>query len=98
MEVEFRNDKLDRLETDPDFDAGFSREIVRAYRRRIQSIRAAADERDLYNVRGHRFKKLKGDREHQYSMRLNDQWRLIIEIKEERPANTVIVVDIEDYH
>jgi proteic killer suppression protein len=98
MEIEYRNQDLDRLETDKDFTAGFSRDIVRAFRKRIQAIRAATDERDLYAVRGNNFEKLKGNRSHQHSMRLNDQWRLIIEIKQASPKNIIIVIDIADYH
>ena len=48
MEVEFANDGLDRLETDRDFTAGLSKEIVRGFRKAMQAIRAATDERDLY--------------------------------------------------
>jgi proteic killer suppression protein len=98
MEIDYRNSDLDRLETDINFTAGFGRDLVRAFRKRIQAIRAALDERDLYAVRGNNFEKLKGDRSHQYSMRLNDQWRLILEIKSAKPKNIVVVIDIEDYH
>lgn len=45
MEIEYRNEDLDRLETDRDFTAGFSRDLVKAFRKRIQAIRAAVDER-----------------------------------------------------
>jgi plasmid maintenance system killer protein len=58
----------------------------------------AVDERDLIAVRGNNFEKLKGNRSHQYSMRLNDQWRLILEIKTASPKNIVVVIDIVDYH
>ena len=44
MEVEFDDEDLDRLETDPNFTAGFAQEIVRAYRKKMQQIRAARDE------------------------------------------------------
>ena len=98
MEVEFRDDSLDRLETDSDSDGGFSEAVVRAYRKRLQAIRAASDERDLYAIRSHRLKKLKGKRAHQHSMRLNDQWRLVLEVKKSRPKNVIVVVAIEDYH
>lgn len=79
MEVTFAKLDLDKLETDADYTAGFSQEIVRMYRRRMQSIRAAVDERDLYAIKSLHYKKLSGKREHQKSMRLNDQWRLIVE-------------------
>ena len=31
-------------------------------------------------------------------MRLNDQWRLIVELKGEAPRKTVHVIEIADYH
>ena len=43
MEVEFDDDDLDRLETDAQFTAGFSQEVVRAYRKRMQQVRAFRD-------------------------------------------------------
>ena len=49
MEVLFDDDRLDRLEIDPEYAAGWSQPVVRAYRRRMQIIRAAPDERDFYN-------------------------------------------------
>ena len=98
LQIEFKNRDLDRLETDARFTAGFGADIIKAFRRRIQAIRAANDERDLAAVRGNNFEKLKGDRSNQYSMRLNDQWRLILEIKKALPKNIVVVIDIEDYH
>ena len=61
MEIRFKEQKLDRLETDGAFDAGFSREIVRAYRKCLQIIRSASDERVFYNLKSLHFEKLKGD-------------------------------------
>jgi toxin HigB-1 len=72
--------------------------IVKAYRKRIQIIQAATDERDLYAIKGNRFEKLKGDRSHQCSLRLNDKMRLIVEIAEGSPENKIIVIAIENYH
>jgi proteic killer suppression protein len=98
MEAQFADDKLDRLETDRTYDGGFAQPIVKAFRKRMQMIRAAPDERVFYQLKSLRFEKLKGDRNHQYSMRLNDQWRLIIEFEGEAPQKTVVIVSIEDYH
>jgi proteic killer suppression protein len=98
MEVEFGDPDLDRLETDARFTAGFAAAIVRAFRRRMQQIRAAPDERDLYHLGGARFKQLQGSRSHQHSMRLNDQWRLILELRGKGLEKIVHVVGIEDYH
>ena len=98
MEVEFDDPDLDRLEVDATFDAGFAPAIVRGFRKVMQAIRAAPDERDLYRLKGLRFEKLKGKRRHQHSLRINDQWRLIVELRGEAPAKRVGVVEITDYH
>jgi proteic killer suppression protein len=102
MEVRFDDDQdLDRLETDPGFTAGRPPAVVKGFRKVMQFIRAAADERDFYAMRSLHFEKLQGARDHQRSMRLNDQWRLIVELegkgaKEEKKV--VVVKGIEDYH
>ena len=41
MIVEFGSGDLDRLETDPTYDGGRSGSVVKAYRKRMQEIRAA---------------------------------------------------------
>jgi toxin HigB-1 len=98
MDVSFQDPSLDRLETDASFNAGFGDAVVKAFRKRMQQIRAASDERTFYALRSLHFEKLKGDRVGQHSMRLNDQWRLIVELRGEAPKKTVHVVAIIDYH
>jgi toxin HigB-1 len=98
MEVIFKSENLDKLETDAAFDGGYQPGVVKAFRKRMQQIRAALDERDFYNQRALRFEKLKGDRSHQHSMRLNDQWRLILQLQGKSANKVVVVIAIEDYH
>lgn len=98
MDVTFKDPALDRLETDPDFSAGLSDALVKAYRKAMHHIRAASDERTFYTRRAFNFEKLKGERMGQHSMRLNDQWRLIVEIQGTTPNKFVLVVEIIDYH
>jgi proteic killer suppression protein len=98
MDVRFKDPKLDRLETDPAYDAGFGQTIVTAYRKVMQVIRAAPDERVFRNLKSLHFEKLKGSRSSQHSMRLNKQWRLVIEFEGVAPNKLVAVVSIEDYH
>jgi toxin HigB-1 len=97
MNVEFAADDLDRLETDQPFDMGLSPAVVKAYRKRLQGIRAAQDERDFYAMRSWRFEKLKR-RQHEHSMRLNDQFRLIVEIVGAGADKRVRIIGVEDYH
>jgi proteic killer suppression protein len=98
MDVAFKDESLDRLETDAAFNAGFADAVVKAFRKRIQQIRAAQDERTFYALKSLHFEKLQGDRAGQHSMKLNDQWRLIIELRGKAPDKTVYVVEIADYH
>ncbi len=98
MEIEYDDPDLDRLETDPGFTAGLAPAIVKGFRKAIGFIRAAVDERDLYAMRGLNFKKLERDRADQHSMKLNDQWRLILEIRGEAPKKRIGVIEIVDYH
>ncbi len=98
MDVQFARDDLDRLETDSQFTAGFAAAIVKRYRRVVAHIRYSTDEREFRAWPGLRFEKLSGDREGQYSMRLNDQFRLIVELKGESPSKVVVICEITDYH
>ncbi|MDR3469877.1 MAG: type II toxin-antitoxin system RelE/ParE family toxin [Xanthobacteraceae bacterium] len=98
MEVEFVDEILERLEREFQFTGGFSAEIVRAFRKRMALVRSAIDERDFYQMKGAHFEKLKGSRSHQRSMRLNKQWRLVMELSEGASEKTVKIVSIEDYH
>lgn len=98
MEVDFRDKKLDRLETDTGYGGGFSGEVVRAYRRRMQAIRAAPDERDLRAMKSFRLEKLKGKRANEYSMRLNKAWRLILAFEKRKSGKTVAILSIENHY
>ncbi len=64
----------------------------------MQTIRVAPDERTFYELKSLHFEKLKGNRSHQHSMRLNKQWRLILEFDGTGSAKVVCIIAIEDYH
>jgi proteic killer suppression protein len=98
MKVVFEDDQLARLDKDPGFTMALSAPLVKKYRMRMQTIRAALDERDFYAQKALRYEKLKGKRRHQRSMRLNDQFRLVLEVEDEGDEKRVRIVGIEDYH
>ena len=52
----------------------------------------------MYALKALHFEKLKGSYAGKYSMRLNKQWRLIIEFARNAADKVVIIVDIADYH
>jgi len=98
FEVSHKDVSLEKLERDASYTAGYDSAIVKAFRKRMWTIRNAVDERDLRGSKATHFEKLVGDREGQYSMRLNDQWRLILEIKGKAPNKRITIVEIADYH
>ena len=98
MDVSFKDEALDQLEVDPSYTCGYPNGVVSAYRKRLQGIRSAQDERDLYAMTSWRFKKLKGKRTHQRSIMLNNQFRLILEIEASDERKRVWIIGIEDYH
>ena len=98
MEIEFDDDTLDKLYTEGSFTGGFSAQIVKQFRFVMQLIVSATDERDLYQFKSRRFEKLDGKRKHQHSLRLNKQWRLIVEIRGKVPNKSIAIVEITDYH
>jgi len=98
MEVLFADPKLERLESNREVETAWSPAVVSAFRKRLWLVRQAVDERDFRNLKSLHFEKLKGKRSHQHSMRLNDQYRLVVEIKQAGSHKQVTVISIEDYH
>jgi proteic killer suppression protein len=98
MNVEFADNELARVEIEADATAGLSQALVKALRRRIQSIRAAPDERQFYANKGMRFEQLSGKRQHQHSIRLNDQYRLVVELVGKGRDKILKIMGVEDYH
>jgi proteic killer suppression protein len=70
--------------------------IERAARLKLDRLEAAVRLGDLAALPGNRFEALKGDRKGQYSIRINDQWRICFEWREGSPGPTN--VEIVDYH
>ncbi|HEY0704955.1 MAG TPA: type II toxin-antitoxin system RelE/ParE family toxin [Candidatus Acidoferrales bacterium] len=69
----------------------------RPARLKLDRLEAAASLQDLAALPGNRFEALKGDRRGQFSIRINDQWRICFEWTAGHapgPSN----VEIVDYH
>jgi proteic killer suppression protein len=98
MEVLFANETLGLVETE---DAGKTRlpvAVIKSARRKLTILRAAPDDRSLRNWKSLHYERLKGNREGQRSIRLNDQYRMVLTIDEETNPPTATVIAIEDYH
>jgi toxin HigB-1 len=59
-------------------------------------LEAATSLQDLAALPGNALEPLRGDRKGQYSIRINDQWRICFEWP--KGANRPVNVEITDYH
>ena len=88
----FRSAETERL---------FRREPVRRLKaierqalRKLDMLDAAEDLRSLSSLPGNQLERLKGDRKGQYSIRINDQWRVCFDWQDGHAYG----VEIVDYH
>ncbi|MBW6519944.1 MAG: type II toxin-antitoxin system RelE/ParE family toxin [Desulfoarculaceae bacterium] len=77
-----------------DLDVRKFRGISRIARIKLEVLHAVVSLTSLRIPPGNRLEQLKGDRKDQYSIRINDQWRICFLWKEENVYN----VEIVDYH
>jgi len=70
--------------------------IEQAARLKIDRLEAATALHDLAALPGNRFEALKGDRKGQFSIRINDQWRICFEWP--KGSSGPQKVEIVDYH
>jgi proteic killer suppression protein len=70
------------------------RAIEKQAKRRLAILNEASAIGDLMRVKSHRFEALRGDRKGQYSIRINDKWRICFSFDE----GDAYDVEIVDYH
>ena len=70
------------------------RAIERVAQRKLRQLDIAAELRDLASPPGNHLEALKGDREGQHSIRINDQWRICFVWRDADAYG----VEIVDYH
>jgi proteic killer suppression protein len=72
--------------------SGFARQAER----RLRALEDATGLADLATVSGYRLEQLRGNRAGQYSIRINDQWRICFEWPDDETG--AIKIEIVDYH
>lgn len=87
-------DKLTRSIDDGSVRKGFPADLVRRAQQLLVLLDAAKELADLRSPPGNRLEKLSGDRQGQYSIRINNQWRICFVWTEAGPEH----VEITDYH
>ncbi|MDR2724598.1 MAG: type II toxin-antitoxin system RelE/ParE family toxin [Candidatus Adiutrix sp.] len=73
---------------------GIDHKRARIIRRKLEMINAAENLDDLRRPPANHLERLRGDREGQYSIRVNDQWRLCFAWRNDRAEEMELV----DYH
>jgi toxin HigB-1 len=73
---------------------GVARDLVIMARRKLGVLDACVSFETLRSPSGNRLEKLKGDRQGQWSIRVNDQWRICFKWDERGPYD----VEFCDYH
>jgi proteic killer suppression protein len=94
MIVSYRDRKTERFAAG-EYVKDFS-SFARQAEVRLDRLDAATTLRDLAAIGGNRLEALKGDRAGQYSIRINDQWRICFEWSVGSPGP--VNVEITDYH
>ena len=74
---------------------GFPADLVRSAFRKLRLLNGAEDLRDLASPPGNRLEALGGDRAGQYSIRVNDHWRIFFRWSD-KGADDVEIVDYHD--
>lgn len=72
----------------------FPSNLRRIAQRKLQYLNAAARLADLSRPPGNRLEALKGNLKGNYSIRINDQWRILFTWEEGGPS----MVRVDDYH
>ncbi|MBI4897586.1 MAG: type II toxin-antitoxin system RelE/ParE family toxin [Actinobacteria bacterium] len=99
MRIDFAKSNLGRLYEDVKYrPKKYSPELVKAFRKKVALLQAVQDERELREHKALRLEKLHSDLAGHHSIRLNDQWRLIIRFAKDDQGKLVLIIEILDYH
>lgn len=98
MDVEFADKNLAEIETGDAVKTGLPIAVIRSARRKLVTLRAASDDRTLRNWKSLHYEKLKGDREGQRSIRVNDKYRIVFTLDDDVTPTRATILAIEDYH
>lgn len=93
MIVSFRDKETERI-WEGEVSRRFPPDILRTAKRRLLVLHAAISLEDLRVPPGNRLHALSGDRKGQWSISINDQWRICFEWRSGSAAS----VEITDYH
>lgn len=98
MKIEFADDDLARICIDQAYRLGLPVAVIRMARMKLIQLEAARDERDLRNLKGLHYKKGKGGRADERSIRVNDQYRIVFTLNDDEHPPIIRITRIGDTH
>lgn len=101
MKVFFESEDLANLyESNPDHLKGkqkIPRAVVKQFQKKINILISLTELNELYDFRSLNFEALRGDRKGQYSIRLNNQYRLLFRINKNGELE-IIIIEISKHY
>ena len=101
MKVFFETQELASLyEADPEHLIGKQKipvVVVKQYQKKVNILISITGLNELYSFRSLNFEALKGNREGQYSIRLNKQYRLLLRINKNEELE-IIIIEISKHY
>ena len=100
MVIRFLDKKLQLLYTSLVGADNYPRGVVDAFLEKVQIIQNAKDERDLYALKSLHYEKLSGKRGKlgERSIKLNDQWRLILKPLVDKAGKLIVIISITNHY
>lgn len=100
MEFRFKDEKLKALYTSEEGSHRYPQAVINGFFRVMSIISSIPNEGDLYSLKSLHYEKLKGARGKlgERSLRLNDQWRLIIKLETDPRGKTILAIEIGDHY
>ena len=76
----------------------FPSQVVEKFFSVMEIVTSVDSTAQLRQFRGLNYERLKGKRKGQHSMRLNEQFRLIVNESKDQDGQLLLIVEITDYH
>lgn len=98
MEVNYKDKKLALLETDRASETKLPESVINSFRFKVVQLKAAPDERTLRNVKSLHYEKLRGKRDGQRSIRLNEKWRVVFTLNDSSIPHQITILEITNHY
>ncbi len=102
MIVQFNNVYLEQLYIGEPLKGKpkYSSQVIEKFIKRVDSLKHLSNAEELFKLKSFGFEKLKGDKKHLYSIRINDQYRIEFELDKEvlKLAEIVTIEELSKHY